>query len=430
MIKDRCRSTLIYLILSNILINGCNKTPNSPRVEDPPSPSPQPKKWTFLLYNDADFGLVGESSGFGAYDPTNDFAAKVRSGIDVDFIMLRDRTDEGGKIFYIDSTHTPILKEDLGEVNMGAPETLRDFILYAKKYHPADRYILSIYDHGGGCWGTCMDDTNNDPALIMDEMQQALNEAGPVEMILFSAPCIMGALESVYELRNNTKVYLASENDSGYCFWVYAMRDISQTLNTNPEIDTEPFATMITDAIYKYRANGGSWQSELTMSAIAADRLDPFIEAFNTVLKSYYSDAFRFTHMMDSLYSEISKFKLKYMDVYDFLDKFSQNEPDIALHEQLTFAKQKFKEAVIAECHGESWPNVHGLTIFLPKRGLANYVQIYAAEEFDLDFVKDTQWDELLEFYGATQESVAARPFPHKLYGDAGYFPPEQKPLP
>ena len=54
---------------------------------------------------------------------------------------------------------------------MGDYQTLSYFINYGKQNYPADRYLLWIYNHGGGWKGACMDDTNNDPLLTMDDFQ-------------------------------------------------------------------------------------------------------------------------------------------------------------------------------------------------------------------------------------------------------------------
>jgi hypothetical protein len=56
----------------------------------------------------------------------------------------------------------------------------------------------------------------------MHDMQEALSKNGGVDFVLFTAPCLMGAIESVYELRNCAKVYIGSENLSGYCWWLGA----------------------------------------------------------------------------------------------------------------------------------------------------------------------------------------------------------------
>ncbi len=63
-----------------------------------------------------------------------------------------------------------------------------------------------MYNHGGGCWDACIDETDNG-WLTMDDIQKALEEAGGIDILMFNAPCLMGNLEAVYELRNVVNVY-------------------------------------------------------------------------------------------------------------------------------------------------------------------------------------------------------------------------------
>ena len=40
--------------------------------------------------------------------------------------------------------------EDIGEANMGDPQTLRDFVVWGQNKFPAKHYMLIIWDHGQG----------------------------------------------------------------------------------------------------------------------------------------------------------------------------------------------------------------------------------------------------------------------------------------
>ena len=44
-----------------------------------------------------------------------------------------------------------------GELNMGDPQTLADFINWAKTTYPAEHYALIIVDHGTGISGVAED---------------------------------------------------------------------------------------------------------------------------------------------------------------------------------------------------------------------------------------------------------------------------------
>lgn len=126
------------------------------------SHSSQADKWTWMFYSDSDF--VG-------YVPMEDFAEEACSGKNLDVIILQDFFIPiwHSPIYYIDENHNLLLQEEWGEVNMGDYRTLRDFILYCKINYPADRYFLSVYDHGAAWQGACKDRTNLNDILTMNE---------------------------------------------------------------------------------------------------------------------------------------------------------------------------------------------------------------------------------------------------------------------
>ena len=107
------------------------------------------EKWTFLLYIAADVA--------GTIDPFEYYAAQLHSGDNLNVLIFDDRIGETAKIWFIDENHNAVLREDVGEVNMGSASTLAYFLDYAKTNCPADRYIISFYGHGGAWSGACPD---------------------------------------------------------------------------------------------------------------------------------------------------------------------------------------------------------------------------------------------------------------------------------
>lgn len=184
------------------------------------------KKWTFMFYADADFapnipGLIDL------------IAQSMRSSENVNILVLQDSNPDPASIWYIDENHDKISVEDLGEINMGNYTSLRNFVNYCKNNYSAERYMLVLWDHGMAWEGACIEITDvpdGGDHLTMDEMQRALAESGGVNIIGFSA-CVMGCVESAYELRNYTEVYFGSEEMNGYNSWPW--QEISQILDKN-----------------------------------------------------------------------------------------------------------------------------------------------------------------------------------------------------
>jgi hypothetical protein len=390
-------------------MHSCNPKKNPTNAENAYKDEMQPeeKAWTFLLYDDADFT--------NGYDPFDDFAEKVRWGVNVNYVVLRDVINGPGILWMIDENGEGIVLEEMGEINMGRSQTLYDFLDYAKTNYPAERYIISFYDHGSAWKGVCWDDTDDHDNLTMDEMQKAFTDAGGIDLVLFSAPCLMGALESVYELRNCTDVYIGSENFSGYCWWHNTMEDICTALHNNPQITNHRLGELIIESIWANREIWSHWPGSLTMSAIRTDKIVPLKEAVEAVAEEYLGNIDLFRAYMDSVYDDIFTFAYDYSDVYDFAVKLLMVEEDEGRRTLLENVKQCFRNAVIAECHGTLIPNVHGLTIYCPDIFRVGYNYLYGSRNYGLDFSNDTHWDELLQSYIGKRkpmyDAIAKRPF-------------------
>ncbi|MFH0815634.1 MAG: clostripain-related cysteine peptidase [Methanobacteriota archaeon] len=102
------------------------------------------------------------------------------------------------------------------ELDMGAPETLRDFVSWADSQQPECMHALDLWGHGAGWPGVCMD---RGSWLTMPEIECAL--AGHEPDLLSIDACQMGMVEVAYQLRNSADVLVASEKDVPAEGWHY-----------------------------------------------------------------------------------------------------------------------------------------------------------------------------------------------------------------
>jgi hypothetical protein len=369
------------------------------------------KKWTFMFYDDADFP---------GYDPLTDFdggisfAEAAYSGENVDVIVLQD-TDAGpAAMWYIGEHHQLEKLEDMGEVNMGDTATLQYLVDYGKNRFPADRYVLSLYNHGSGMWGACFDDTSNGDHLTMDEMQNALEETGGVDLLCFTAPCYMGAFESAYELKDCVDVYIGSEEKSGYTFWHDPMALLFETLHETPDISTSDLGKHIIDWIEASAKTNGKWGFLLTMSAIRTDSLRELGASIDH-LSMYFNEHFNATikHIMKARRrtKEVGSHR-QTIDLLDFIQRYTdiENDPDISQH--LTTITEALDEAIINECHRWWYRRDHGLSIYFPETTLFyGYSDSYDNLDYGLDFPQDAQWDEFLRNYYEYELELFRMPF-------------------
>ena len=101
--------------------------------------------------------------------------------------------------------------------NMGDKQTLYDFIDWAVDRHPADRYILVLWDHGGASGGVCYDETADYDSLTIHEVNDALyeyaerNTSFHLDIIGFDA-CLMATYEMAAHMAGYADYMVASGN--------------------------------------------------------------------------------------------------------------------------------------------------------------------------------------------------------------------------
>lgn len=106
---------------------------------------------------------------------------------------------------------------ELGYEKMTDPSTLKDFINWVKSKYPAENenYILILWSHGNS-WQNIMLDTafwgQGETYLNLKQVSNAINSSNikTVKLLVMSA-CLMGNIETIYQLRGNADYIVASE---------------------------------------------------------------------------------------------------------------------------------------------------------------------------------------------------------------------------
>jgi len=367
------------------------------------------KEWAFLLYDDADFS--------NAYNPLEDFRNHFHAGDDVHVLVLNDPATGVASMVRIDEGGATARVKEMGEVNMGAASTVADFLAFAREFYPADRYIMAFYDHGMAWYGSCLDETTGSDMLTMEEMRQGLAEGGGADLVLFTVPCNMGSLEAAYEVRDQTEIYIGSENTSGYIWWIDPMGDISAALHANPQISNQELARVVIEAL---EAWSGQWETEawagtLTMSAVRTDRLATVAARVDALSEAYLGQEDHFRALIDAVRPQLTSFGPYLFDIHTLAEELLAEEADQGIRVALLGLLEAMDDAVLAETSGQDWPGARGLTIFLPDQAYAGRLAHYTSVTMGLDFVENTRWDELLTSYlgqpAAAQEGVSPLPW-------------------
>ncbi len=356
------------------------------------------RDWTVLFYNAADF--------YG-YNPVDDFARRMRSSPNVNVVMLEDTFEGEATVWLVEGTaQAPVLiaLEEWGEINMGDDDVLTEILTYCQTTFPSRRTMLMIYQHDAAWRGAVSDahpigtrEVRTADYLTPEEMRVSLDSVGGIDALLFTAPCLMGAIEPIHHLRNSMDLYIGSEPRSGFAAWVDALPEISDLLSTQP--DLEPTA-------------------KVAMTAVASTSdLDAFASAL---------DAFAVA-LMDVLEDSIEEIRiarndsqdLNYEEVVDSI-VFAKRCESIPGLEAASAAFQEAVSRVITDAlfNREAFPGATGLSIFFPFRknadplmGLYNtYAPNFLGQRehyavSGLSLVEETRWDEFLAaFYSIVRD--------------------------
>lgn len=152
-------------------------------------------------------------------------------------------------------------------IDMGNPEVLADFIISSVKASPADRYILIMWNHGGGSIGGYggSEATSMDVNSLKTAFDKAKAETGVHFDIIGFDACLMATAEYAYNFTDYGKYYVASEALEPGMGWSY--RPFMENLARYPAIPTEEITKIIIDTfIAQYPDDNSVTLSSLDLS--------------------------------------------------------------------------------------------------------------------------------------------------------------------
>jgi len=299
-----------------------------------------------------------------------------------------------------DIIHSTLL-EDMGEVDMGDPNVLREFIEWGKQNYPANRFAVIVWNHGSG-WRTAsstsqeediltkavsIDDTNGS-RIETGDLPQALDTTPRLDLVAFDAS-LMQMTEVVYETRNTAGVIVGSEESppgSGYPYHRWLSR-----LAASPTMSADSLGTAIVSEYVDFYAG----LREVTQSAIATDRIGDVVTAASQLADALIPHAVSDAAALASARNAAESYAFaEYKDLLSYSREVSLRVNDPAVQAASTALETALSQAVIYEAHtGASVADSHGLAIWVPDdTGYAQRRSSYA----QLQFAVNSDWDEWL----------------------------------
>ena len=181
-----------------------------------------------------------------------------------------------------------VLDEEFALANMASAATLTDFVQYSAEKFPADKYLLVLWDHGGGSnSGLIVDERYNRSIMTLDQLQLALERSQVFLEAVLLDTCLMANLETAQALQSTTHYLIASEETvpgegSDYKAWL-------QYLYNMPECDGRQLGRRACDSAQQKYARLGFQYDGVTFSVTDLSKLTPVSKAFNRVFGELYT---------------------------------------------------------------------------------------------------------------------------------------------
>ncbi len=302
---------------------------------------------------------------------------------------------------------------------MSEPESLTDFIKWAKKNYPADRYMLVLWDHGGGfASGYGVDDLNDRSAegettMRASEIIDAIKNAGmKFDVIGFDA-CLMQNIEYANALEPYADYYLASEETEPGTGWFYTAG--FGKLAEDPTLSTEEFAkSLISSYDQSQRAmNQGEPDQNCTLSLVDLTLVRPAYEQ----LTDLYKKATDAIADKPSVYANMSAARSgsyqfsddEQVDMVSYLTnlKKADYKQQVTTDEELDRIADAARACVVYR-NSDSAEGINGLAIDFPYKDLSMYRYEYAELKAVNYKTEQDFFDRFCSIMGAQQKKATA----------------------
>lgn len=348
-------------------------------------PAPK-KKHTVMIY------MIGSNLESTVGNATRDMAEAMESGFDPDTSNVIAYT--GGSSRWLgrlpsQQNNVVDLSKPMGQqivaqtgeiCNMGAPETLADFINFAVQNFPAEHYGLIFWDHGGGpLWGYGSDELFEEDSLSLRELTAAMQqtpfgEDRKLDWVGFDA-CLMGSLECMLRWEQYAHFYIASEELEPGSGWDYGFLKV-----LNQTEDTGSIARQIVRSFEDYyrKHETDNYRPDTTLSCIDLSKISGLAGAFGELAQGMQ------TLVSDGRYPMIQKLRTRTIGFgraevnapgafdYDLVDLGN-------LAEQLRDSLPEAADAVLAALRetvtatGGNMPNTCGISLYYPFYNKSQY---------------------------------------------------------
>jgi len=276
-----------------------------------------------------------------------------------------------------DNLHT---LSNIGQQNMGDPNTLCNFILWGMDTFPAKKYVIILWDHGSGISGFGRDLVFNNDKLTLNELENAFTNASTItnkefELIGFDS-CLMASIEVGNAIQNSGKYLVSSEEVEPSWGWNYSA--LAKSLIDNPTQNGYSLGKTIATS-YQNASNrladsqGFDAQKTITLSVINLTKIHILIKDLDLLaahVKGKITDFPSVLSLIRSVestarYGQSSRSSSGLVDIYDLTSNIKSKFPESA--HVVDEIHKIVNDTIVKNVYGTSKLNTHGISIFMPR---------------------------------------------------------------
>lgn len=251
--------------------------------------------------------------------------------------------------------------EELAGCTSMSKGNITTFIKKAVEHAPADRYVLVLWNHGGGSIDGYGDSANSSTVI---DIKNAVAESGiHFDIIGFDA-CLMSTLETAYSLKDYADYFVASEELENGLGWNY--QDFLTKLANNSTLSSRDIAISITEAYHKRYTTEPNIDEFHTLAAIDLNQIENLKNSFENYTKSMLTKIQSTTGLNSWIEFNNARQDVEYYGEYasyDVLHIDLQNMVTLSSTDNFGI-KNAMKNAVIS--NKTDRPNSYGISIFMP----------------------------------------------------------------
>ncbi|MGI0483228.1 clostripain-related cysteine peptidase [Geminocystis sp. CENA526] len=377
-------------------VDGATNPNYSLTLNAPVEPEEQPlPTWTIFVYMAADNNLEQYAiKDINEMEFVN-LPSNVKVVVQVDRIdgydtSNGDWTDTRRGLIQHDSDRDIISSNltSVGELNMGDPNTLSDFLNWGMTNYASDNYAVILWNHGGGLSGVAWDETGTKDNLTQTEIKSAFNTVNMpnLGLIGFDA-CLMGLVEQTHDLAPFTDVIVGAQQIEPGDGWSYD--GFLTKLAENPYMTSQDLGSAIVDSYGTYYNN--TWTlAALDVTEAKYNSLKTAIKGFvDVALASEQSDWAKIGNARNR--ASVHDFAFPNdRDLGSFVERIANANVSDALKTAANNVLTALNDSVINKVGSASYS---GLGVYLPAPS-ASVSSTYNSNNFG--WINETGWDQFL----------------------------------